>query len=150
MNMIRRLWSDFIELWNVFQFQEKFGVPMPSEPTWPGDDVASFRFKFLREELRELEEAYERRDMKAFLDALVDLEYVLKGTVSMFGLHKVWPEAWAEVQRANMAKQRAKSVAESAAATGRASKFDVIKPPGWIAPDHTPWLGNGPWPEASP
>src|SRR5690606_6317423 len=117
--------EDHIELYDVLQFQAKFAVPMPLDPCWPGDDVAEFRFKFLDEELKELKQAYENRDMHGFLDACVDLNYVLMGTVLMFGLGSVWPEAWKEVQRANMAKERVRSANQSLAASGRGSKYDV-------------------------
>lgn len=132
----------FRELVEVEAFQHRFGIPMPAGPTILMPDVMEFRTKFLQEELNELIQAYAARDMLKMADALVDLEYVLKGTVLMMGLKTFWPALWAEVQRCNMAKVRATSLDQSK----RQNLLDVVKPPGWQPPRHELILGNGPWP----
>jgi len=92
-------------------------------------DLVDFRVRFLHEELTELMTAIDQRDTPGIADALVDLVYVALGTAHLFGFP--WEELWDEVQRANMAKERA----TSAAASKRSSAFDVINPEGWTPPD---------------
>ncbi len=133
----------FTERSDVEAFQRKFGVPMPATPHFLNDEAFQFRLKFLREELDEFERDHLAGDMHGAADALVDLAYVLHGTVLMMGLP--WGPLWNEVQRANMAKVRATSAAQSK----RGSALDVVKPEGWVPPDHTAALGKhakGGWP----
>lgn len=130
----------FADRIDVLAFQQKFNVPMAHEPSWLPGHLFEFRLKFLKEELLEFEVAYLQGDMHGTADALVDLAYVLHGTALMMGLP--WPMLWDEVQKKNMQKERAKHAGESK----RGSSFDVVKPAGWTAPDHTAALGNGPWP----
>ena len=51
-----------------------------------------------------------------------------------------WPQLWDEVQRANMAKERAKHAGESK----RGSALDVVKPEGWVPPDVAGALSSRP------
>ncbi len=143
MSSVSQYWADDGELKDVCDFHLKFDVPMRREPTFIKNEHIAFRIKFLQEELDEFREAIANRDMLKAADALVDLQYVLKGTVLMMGLHYVWPALWMEVQEANMRKVRAASAADSK----RGSAIDVVKPPGWVGPDHSQYLGNGPWPD---
>lgn len=119
------------ELIDVLAFHQKFGVPMPSEPSFLGPEAFGFRMKFMQEELNEFHDDHSAGDMLKAADALVDLVYVTVGTALMMGLP--WPRLWAEVQRANMAKERATSSGQSK----RGTALDVIKPEGWKAPDHS-------------
>ena len=120
---------------NVLAFHQKFGVPVGARPAQlPAEDFL-YRVAFMHEELNELMLAYLQGDLAKQVDALLDLEYVLLGTALWMGLAPIWAQAHAEVHRANMAKEKAQTKAESFAATGRWHKFDVIKPPGWTAPD---------------
>jgi len=130
----------FKERADVLAFQQKFRVPMASEPSWMPLELFKFRREFLYEELREFEAAVLTGDMHGAADALVDLAYVLHGTALIMGLP--WPMLWDEVQRKNMLKERA----ERADQSKRSSTYDVIKPAGWTPPDHTVALGAGPWP----
>ena len=130
----------FKERADVLAFQQKFKVPMASEPSFLDSSTFTFRLRFMQEELLEWELAHLAGNMHEAADALVDLAYVLHGTALMMGLP--WPILWAEVQRANMEKIRA----ANADASKRKSALDVIKPEGWRGPDHTAALGTGPWP----
>lgn len=129
----------FKERSDVLAFQQKFNVPVAATPHFLQEEVFQFRLKFLQEELDEFEVAHLSGDMHGAADALVDLAYVLHGTALMMGLP--WPTLWGEVQRANMAKVRAKHAGESK----RGTALDVVKPEGWKGPDHTAALGVGPW-----
>jgi len=117
----------------VGNFHQKFGL---DNTTFGGigprpwdDDLIEFRIKFLSEELDEFRDAALVRDHAKMADALVDLNYVSHGTAHLLGYP--WHLIFGEVQRANMAKQRARCAEDST----RGSTFDVIKPPGWTAPD---------------
>lgn len=130
--MAPELHPGFGELCDVNEFQTKFAVPMKPEPALLDVDTMEFRMEFLQEELDELDVAYEKGDLAAVVDALIDLEYVLKGTILMMGLGHKWPELWAEVHKTNMAKVR---VGTDLAGSKRKNSLDVVKPPGWKPPD---------------
>jgi predicted HAD superfamily Cof-like phosphohydrolase len=125
---------------SVTAFHRKFGLPARSEPGFLDDDAADFRVKFMEEELEEFRVALEEGDLPGAADALVDLNYVSLGTAVMMGLP--WPELFAEVQRANMAKERA---APDGSDSARGSALDVVKPDGWRAPDIAGVLAEAGW-----
>lgn len=118
---------------DVGEFHAKFGLANVNEdgvkPRLISQELIDFRVKFLQEELDELKAAYEANDLAKIADSLVDLVYVALGTAHLHGLP--WGQLWAEVQRANMAKERALRAEDSA----RGSTYDVIKPQGWTPPD---------------
>jgi predicted HAD superfamily Cof-like phosphohydrolase len=58
----------------------------------------------LAEELKELEEAIENKDLVEIADALCDLQYVLSGAILEFGLGEKFKALFDEVQRSNMSK----------------------------------------------
>lgn len=118
------MWDDIVE------FHERFEVPQSELPTMEGnDEMLMYRIKFLREELKEFEDAVENgNDVEAF-DALLDLVYVAMGTAYVCNFP--WNEGWEHVQAANMLKKRVKNSGESK----RGSQYDVVKPDGWIAPN---------------
>jgi hypothetical protein len=140
---------------DISQFHERFqlqydGLPRSlAEVSMPGetDTLFDFRYKFMLEELNEwhdeqenLTEKVQKGDdggvvkyLELQLDALVDLTYVVLGTAYLqFGPQK-FNEAWNRVHRANMRKVRAARGGDST----RGSTFDVVKPAGWTAPDHS-------------
>jgi predicted HAD superfamily Cof-like phosphohydrolase len=149
---------------DVGAFHEKFGLPASRDPVPPhplDPDVFLYRFKFMLEELAEFAqargaEAWSGRikELMATLvveevdpeggdagladgaDALADLVYVALGTAHMMRLP--FDQVWAEVQRANMAKERASSARDKRSKRGHA--LDVVKPDGWRGPDHWPLL----------
>ena len=113
---------------DITDFHQKYGIDYNGRPRDLPQDIADFRIKFMREELDEYETATCLADK---LDALVDLEYVLLGTSHLHGFNH--PEAWRRVHSANMKKMRVEREEDSK----RGSKYDVVKPPGWTAPDLT-------------
>lgn len=86
------------------EFHSAFNVPMPDSPTIDDDDRVKLRIDLLKEELEELDDAYGNDDKVAFLDALVDLQYVLDGAFVEFGFSSVKLAAFAEVHASNMSK----------------------------------------------
>lgn len=82
------------------------------------------RIECMREELLEFNQAAQKQDLVAQADALVDLVYFAIGTAVQLNLP--WDELWADVQRANISKERGVGK--------RGHAVDVIKPPGWQGP----------------
>ena len=119
--------TDLID--DIDRFHKKFGFEKTDKPDIPDDsELVNFRTSFLLEELAEYSQAITKKDTAGALDALVDIVYIALGTAWLFNLP--FERAWKEVQRANMEKIRAKDT------TGkRGTKFDVIKPKGWKAPN---------------
>lgn len=114
---------------DVTEFHRKFGLLSHDKPVHLTKRKLLERIEFLEEELDELKRAIETQDLADQADALVDIVYVAMGTADMLGLP--WDQLWADVQRANMAKERG--------VTKRGHAVDVTKPVGWIGPQ-TLWL----------
>lgn len=117
-----------IEMSDIAEFHRKFGLLPTADGILP-KDLAEFRIKFLREELKEYEEAVRAGDLEKAFDALLDLAYVTYGTAYLHGFP--WSTGWDRVHEANMKKVRAERADQSA----RRSVFDVVKPAGWTPPD---------------
>jgi predicted HAD superfamily Cof-like phosphohydrolase len=146
-------------LQDVETFHRKFEIGYDGPPRVPDRDLVMFRLWFLAEELRELGEAFGVRVETTFeplyrattpepdpvsqvakaFDALLDLEYVLLGTVSLFGLSPCWDAGFRLVHEANMTKVRGKKPGRSFTDV----RWDVTKPPGWTAPDLVPLIRAG-------
>lgn len=88
----------------VAEFHETFNLPILSSPAIPEKDRCRLRINLLKEELEELEEALDDKDLTEVLDALCDLQYVLSGAILEFGCGQVFRDAFNEVQRSNMSK----------------------------------------------
>jgi len=93
-----------------------------------------FRLDFLHEELQETEKAAQSGiplDSEEVVDGLIDLCVVAIGTLDALGVdpHK----AWDEVHKANMTKE----VGVKPSRPNPLGLPDLIKPEGWVGPDHT-------------
>jgi len=117
---------------DITEFHEKFRLAYDGPPRTLGDDLLSFRVKFMQEELDEYAEAAAEGDLEKQLDAIIDLIYVALGTLLLQGLLPAFAPGWIRVQQANMAKVRTERVEDSK----RGSTFDVVKPEGWKPPTH--------------
>lgn len=115
----------------VAEFQIRFGQYYDGPPRELPASVASLRKKLLLEELTELVLAIDRGEGEEILDALVDMQYVLSGTVNACGFQRVFDEAFGRVHRANMQK----ILAPSRHASKRDSALDIVKPAGWERPE---------------
>ena len=91
-----------------------------------------FRFRFLEEELKELELAKTSDDA---VDALIDLVVVALGTLDAFDVDSQL--AWDRVLEANMNKE----VGVKASRPNTLGLPDLIKPAGWEAPSHVDNVG---------
>lgn len=88
----------------VAEFHRTFKHPILDQPQIPSKDRSKLRVELLSEELKELEEAIQNKDLVEVADALCDIQYVLSGAVLEFGLGEKFKTLFEEVQRSNMSK----------------------------------------------
>lgn len=88
----------------VADFHKTFQHPILSDPQIPSEDRCKLRVSLIAEELDELQEAIENKDLVEVADALCDIQYVLSGAVLEFGLGEKFKSLFEEVQRSNMSK----------------------------------------------
>lgn len=89
---------------SVEKFHRTFNHPVLDSPTIPSQDRCKLRVDLLTEEVKELQEAIEAKDIVEIADALCDIQYVLSGAVLEFGLGEKFKTLFEEVQRSNMSK----------------------------------------------
>lgn len=102
--MAETIFTEPTPLNDVAAFHRTFHLPVLDEPTIPGEDRCTLRINLLQEELDELKQAIQEKDIVAVADALSDLQYVLSGAVLEFGLGSKFKALFEEVQRSNMSK----------------------------------------------
>jgi predicted HAD superfamily Cof-like phosphohydrolase len=88
----------------VAEFHRTFRHPIQDHPVIPSVERCNLRVELIREELNELEEAIQEKDLVGIADALCDIQYVLSGAVLEFGLGEKFVALFSEVQRSNMSK----------------------------------------------
>ena len=79
-----------------------FGQIVKTKPEFPDKETMQLRFDLIKEELNELEEAMNKKDLKEVADALTDILYVTYGAGYAYGINL--DKCFKEVQRANMSK----------------------------------------------
>jgi predicted HAD superfamily Cof-like phosphohydrolase len=115
----------------VHHFHLKFGLRVNKFPDLLPPEHYETRAKFMTEELVEWSTAHANHDMPEVLDGLIDLLYVVVGTIDQHGFTpEQATEAFRRVHEANMAKIRVKSADESK----RGTTYDVRKPKDWKPP----------------
>ena len=87
---------------HVKKFMQIFGQEVRSKASFPNDKIINLRLDLIREELLELEEAIEKKDIKEVADALTDILYVTYGAGHAFGINL--DKCFEEVQNSNMSK----------------------------------------------
>lgn len=97
---------------SVAEFHKTFQHPILNKPQIPSEARCKLRVSLIEEELRELEEAIEAKDLIEIADALCDIQYVLSGAVLEFGMKDKFAALFDEVQRSNMSKA-CKSIEEA-------------------------------------
>ncbi len=90
-----------------------------------------FRLNFLEEELIETNGAFSKADPEEVVDGLIDLIVVALGTLDAFGVDTF--KAWNQVHMANISKE----VGIKADRPNPLGLPDLVKPVGWVKPDHT-------------
>lgn len=88
----------------VAEFHSTFKSPILDIPQIPSSDRCKLRVSLITEELKELQEAIDNKDLVEVADALCDIQYVLSGAVLEFGLGNKFEDLLNEVHRSNMSK----------------------------------------------
>lgn len=88
----------------VRTFHSLFNAPILEKPQIPNKDRCDLRVSLIQEELNELKEAIENKNLIEIADALCDLQYVLSGTILEFGFKDIFNELFEEVHNSNMSK----------------------------------------------
>ncbi|MDA7847346.1 nucleoside triphosphate pyrophosphohydrolase family protein [Candidatus Pelagibacter sp.] len=86
----------------VKTFMETFGQEVKTKPSFSTNKINSLRYDLIKEELEELKEALENKDLLEVADALTDILYVTYGAGHAFGINL--DKCFEEVQSSNMSK----------------------------------------------
>ncbi len=81
---------------------ETFGQEIKEKASFPDEKITSLRYDLIKEELGELKEAIDKKDLKEVADALTDILYVTYGAGHAFGIDL--DKCFEEVQNSNMSK----------------------------------------------
>ena len=87
---------------NVKMFMKTFGQEIKEKAGFPKEHISSLRYDLIKEELEELKEAINNKDIKEVADALTDILYVTYGAGHAFGINL--DKCFEEVQNSNMSK----------------------------------------------
>ena len=87
---------------DVRKFMVTFGQEVKEKSEFPSNKITKLRYDLIAEELAELEEAIEKKDLKEVADALTDILYVTYGAGHAFGINL--DKCFNEVQNSNMSK----------------------------------------------
>ncbi len=87
---------------SVRKFMETFGQEIKVKPGFPNQKISSLRYELIKEELDELKEAIDNKNLKEVADALTDILYVTYGAGHAFGINL--DKCFEEVQNSNMSK----------------------------------------------
>jgi|TARA_B110000438_G_C15777302_1_gene634646 predicted HAD superfamily Cof-like phosphohydrolase len=112
---------------DVRLFMKTFGQMVKTKPQFPDDKTMQLRFELIQEELNELKEAMDEKNLKEIADALTDILYVTYGAGFAYGIDL--DKCFKEVQRANMSKlgENGKPIYND--------KGKVMKGPNYIKPN---------------
>ncbi len=112
---------------SVKKFMQTFGQEVRTNASFPNDKIIDLRIDLIREELSELKEAIEKKDIKEVADALTDILYVTYGAGHAFGINL--DKCFNEVQNSNMSKldQNGRPIFND--------KGKVMKGPNYFKPD---------------
>jgi len=86
----------------VKTFMETFGQEVKSKPSFSSEKINNLRYSLIKEELEELKQAIEKKDLLEVADALTDILYVTYGAGHSFGINL--DACFNEVQNSNMSK----------------------------------------------
>ena len=86
----------------VGTFMKTFGQEVKTRPSFSTDKINNLRLDLIKEELSELTEAMNNKDLLEVADALTDILYVTYGAGHAFGINL--DECFEEVQNSNMSK----------------------------------------------
>ena len=86
----------------VGTFMKTFGQEVKTKPSFSTDKINRLRLDLIREELDELTQAMDNKDLLEVADALTDILYVTYGAGHAFGVNL--DKCFDEVQNSNMSK----------------------------------------------
>ena len=86
----------------VGTFMKTFGQEVKTKPSFSTDKINKLRLDLIKEELNELTEAMNNKDLLEVADALTDILYVTYGAGHAFGINL--DKCFEEVQNSNMSK----------------------------------------------
>jgi predicted HAD superfamily Cof-like phosphohydrolase len=86
----------------VKTFMKTFGQEVKIKPSFSTEKINTLRYDLIKEELEELKEAMENKDLLEVADALTDILYVTYGAGHAFGINL--DKCFEEVQNSNMSK----------------------------------------------
>ena len=108
-------------------FMKTFGQEVKQSSSFSTDKINELRVSLIREELSELIEAINKKDLVEVADALTDILYVTYGAGHAFGINL--DECFVEVQNSNMSKL------DSNGKPIYNDKGKVMKGPNYFKPD---------------
>ena len=108
-------------------FMKTFGQEVKNHPGFSSEKINNLRYDLIKEELAELKDAMEKKDLLEVADALTDILYVTYGAGHAFGINL--DKCFEEVQNSNMSKldQNGKPIYNE---SGK-----VMKGPNYFKPD---------------
>ena len=83
-------------------FMKTFGQEVKNQPAFSSEKINNLRYDLIKEELSELKDAMEKKDLLEVADALTDILYVTYGAGHAFGIDL--DKCFEEVQNSNMSK----------------------------------------------
>ena len=83
-------------------FMSAFGQEVKNNPAFPNEKIQNLRCELIREELNELRQAIDDKNLEEVADALTDILYVTYGAGHAFGIDL--DKCFDEVQSSNMSK----------------------------------------------
>ncbi len=86
----------------VGTFMKTFGQEVKTKPSFSTEKINKLRVNLIKEELSELTEAMNNKDLLEVADALTDILYVTYGAGHAFGINL--DKCFEEVQNSNMSK----------------------------------------------
>ena len=111
----------------VGNFMKTFGQEIKTKPSLSTEKINKLRIDLIKEELEELTEAMNNKDLLEVADALTDILYVTYGAGHAFGIDL--DKCFEEVQNSNMSKldENGKPIFNDAG--------KVMKGPNYFKPD---------------
>ncbi len=86
----------------VKNFMQTFGQDVKKKPSFSSEKINNLRYDLIREELEELKDAMDNKNLLEVADALTDILYVTYGAGHAFGINL--DDCFEEVQKSNMSK----------------------------------------------
>ena len=87
---------------DVRTFMRTFGQEVKIKAEFPSNKIVKLRYDLIQEELNELQNAINTKNLKEIADALTDILYVTYGAGHAYGIDL--DKCFAEVQKSNMSK----------------------------------------------